>query len=187
MSNVKGSQLLGVVKALRKLRAVSAFDVPAHLERYFAERLVVGAWYPEIDLRDLVLLLGGLLAGHVEGNVWRYIGRSGAEQDFDGIYSALVRPGDTEWTVRRMSHGWRQYRDHGELTVQMLGDGRAALELSDYEVMCPELAEVNAGYFEGTLRASGARDPSVEIVASDSRSAGFIASWQPSPCEAPAK
>ncbi|MDH5675669.1 MAG: DUF2378 family protein [Myxococcales bacterium] len=177
MSRIKGSQLVFVVKSLRASGAIDRNNLPPHLERYFQERVLAGLWYPESDFRDLTLMLGRLLEPHVEGNVWRFLGLSGAQRDFASTYASMVKKGDTHWTVERMAPGWRQFRDSGTLKVASLETGRAELALRSYPVMCAELADINAGYFEGVVQASGATDVKVEVIEFDESSARWSMRW----------
>lgn len=177
MSRIKGTQLIGVVKALRAHRERATKLAPPHLLPYLEQRLLVSAWYPEADFRDLMLLLGRMLAPSVKGNVWRLLGSLGAQRDFTGIYAGLLRKGDPERTLRILPDGWRQYRDKGQLSLEELGKGAAQLTLREYPLMCSELAEVNAGYFEGTLQVAGAATAQVDVITFDNNSAYWRLSW----------
>lgn len=177
MASIKGSQLLGLVKALRGMRDRATPALAPHLQHYLHERLTMAGWYPEEDARDLTLVLGTLLAPVVDGNVWRFIGQSGAERDFAGVYAALVRRGDTVWTLRQSPGGWRLFRDSGQLVVDTLRPGFAEMSLLDYPTLCAELAEVNAGYFEGLLRVSGAMRYRVEVNEIGPTLARYALSW----------
>jgi uncharacterized protein (TIGR02265 family) len=175
---IKGTQLLGVVKALRAQRGRAAELAPAHLRRYFEERVLAASWYPETDFRDLLLLLGRMAAPGVKGNVWRLIGQMGAERDFKGIYASLIRPGDVPGTLRLFPSAWRQFRDQSQLGCEELGPGAAQLTLRDYPVNCRELAEVNAAYFETALRLAGGTSVSVTVVSWDDSSACWQVRWE---------
>ena len=170
--------MVGLVKALRAQRKRALEMAPPHLCHYFDDRLLVGSWYPEEDFRDLTLLLGRLTAPSVQGNVWRMIGTLGAQRDFAGIYAAMIRKGQPEWTLRFFPDGWRQYRDSGRLVLEELREGFAVMTLHEYPVMCRALADVNAGYFEAALTVAGAVDARVDVVTHDSSSARWELSWR---------
>ncbi|HEX6242447.1 MAG TPA: DUF2378 family protein [Polyangiales bacterium] len=174
---IKGSQLLGVVKALRAQGSRARELTPARLQGYFEARILAPTWYPEADFRDLLLVLGRL-SPNVKGNVWRRIGNMGAERDFKGIYAAMIRPGDPEGTVKLFPVGWRQYRDTSELMYEGLGAGAAQLSLREYPINCRELTEVNAGYFETALRLAGAAEPQVTVTMWDEGSAHWHLRWR---------
>ena len=176
---IKGSQLVGVVKALRAQGNRARELTPTRLKGYFDARILAASWYPETDFRDLLLLLGRIVAPSIKGNVWRWIGYMGAERDFKGIYAAMIRPGDPEGTIKLLPLGWRQYRDTSELHYEGLGSGSAQVSLREYPVNCRELTEVNAGYFETALRLAGAFDPKVTIMAWDESSAHWHFGWSP--------
>ena len=170
--------MIGVVKALRSLGEVARRSADAHLQVYFEEHLQVSSWYSEKDNRDLTLLLGELLRSSVRGDVWHALGATGAERDFTGAYAAAVRVGDPEWTIRRMPEGWRQFHDSGDLSVVDSARGTARMRLTAFPVMCPQIAQVNAGYFEGVLRVVGVSQPRVEVLSSDARSAAWKLTWK---------
>ena len=174
---IKGTQLLGVVKALRAQGGRSAEHAPAHLRRYFEERVLAASWYPETDFRDLLLLLGRLAAPGVKGSIWRMIGQLGAERDFKGIYASLIRQGDVPGTLRLFPSAWRQFRDQSQLSCEELGLGTGELALREYPVNCRELAEVNAAYFETALRLAGANSVGVTVASWDASSARWQVRW----------
>lgn len=175
---IKGTQLLGIVKALRSQKKRALELAPLQLRRYLDERILAATWYPETDYRDLTLLLGRVAAPAVKGSVWRMIGRVGAERDFTGIYAGMIRIGDPEGTLRLFPSAWRQFRDKSQLSFEELAPGSAQLSLRDYPVCCRELCEVNAGYFEGALRVAGAESPSVNVMAWDESSAHWHLQWK---------
>ena len=163
MARIKGSQLADVIVGVRGLRDRNALVVPEHLEKYFEESVLYSNWYPEVDFRDLIVLLGRALQSSFDGNVWRYLGKQGAARDVAGAYSIWVRGGDPERTLQKLNQGWTAVRDSGRMTVSTLGPKEAEIMVRAYPAMCPELAEINAGYLEEMLRASGAIDVDVQI------------------------
>jgi uncharacterized protein (TIGR02265 family) len=179
-AEIKGTQLLGVVKALRAQRERAAPLLPERLLTYLDERVLVSTWYPDADYRDLMLVLGRLLASQVKGNVWRAIGAGGAARDFGDTYAPLIRAGETRWTIEHLPVGWRFVRNTGVLSIQALTDSSARLVLTDYPLMCSELAEVTAGYFDGAMGASGAQQHSVEVIDVGADRAGWMLRWRPS-------
>ncbi|MDB4985901.1 MAG: hypothetical protein JWN04_1079 [Myxococcaceae bacterium] len=169
--------MIGVVKALRGPRGCPLAQAPRHLQPYFKERVLVASWYPESDYRDLLLLLGQTLGARADASIWRTLGVWGAERDLQGIYSAMLRPGDPAWTLRSLPKGWAQFHDSGRVTLEEVGAGHARLTLRDYPVMCLPLAEVNSGYLEGLLKLSGARTVKVELQEHDPSSARWRLYW----------
>jgi uncharacterized protein (TIGR02265 family) len=172
--------MIGVVKTLRSYKKRALNLAPPHLHRYFEERLLAASWYPEEDFRDLTLLLGRLMAVNVEGNVWRVIGAMGAARDFQTTYAAVIRRGDPERTLRRFPDGWRMYRDSGRLVLEEAREGFARVAVYEYPVMCAQLADVNAAYLEGALKAAGAR-ARAEVVTFDGSSAVWHLAWEMAP------
>jgi uncharacterized protein (TIGR02265 family) len=103
---------------------------------------------------------------------------TGAESDIATIYASRVRVGDTRWTVEQAPVGWSLFHDSGQLTVAELDDNSATIVLTGYSAICRELAEVNAGYFDGMLKASGARSTRVEVVEVSADGAQWSLSWE---------
>jgi uncharacterized protein (TIGR02265 family) len=178
IAEIKGTQLLGVVKALRVHREQAEPMLPDQLLRYLDERVLVSTWYPDADYRELILVLGRLLAPHVKGNVWRVIGAEGATRDFGDTYAPLIRAGETRWTIEHLPVGWRFVRNTGVLSVHALDGSSARLVLNDYALMCRELAEVTAGYFDGAMGASGAPQHSVDVIDVGADCASWMLRWR---------
>ena len=145
MARVKGSQLADAIGAVRGLRDRGALVVPEHLQKYLEDKVLFSNWYSESDFRDLMLLLGRAVQASVDGNVWRYLGKQGAARDVVGAYSIWMQGGDPDRTLQKLGQGWTAVRDSGRLTVTSLGAKQAEIMLRGYPVMCPELAELNAG------------------------------------------
>jgi len=178
VARVKGTQLADLVRALRGMHEQRQLTVPEHLESYIKEKVLVSNWYSEQDFRDMMLLVGRALQPQVDGNVWRFLGQQGAVRDIAGVYATWVRKGDPERTLQFLSQGWSTVRDSGRLTVTMNAPQQAELLIRGYPVMCPELAETNAGYVTEMLKATGVED--VEVLVREIFEAGarYKISWR---------
>ena len=177
MAKVKGSQILGVVKTLRTNPADFSKVLPQHLMHYMTERIVVSEWYPDEDHRDLVLIVGHWMEGRVKGNVWRWMGEFGAKKDRSGLYATMTT--DPASRLMRSAAGWSLFRDTGTMLGEAVGSKSGRIELRDYPMIVPEMAELMAGYNIELLRAAGANRPEC-IVMSCNRPVGvtvWVASW----------
>lgn len=178
MAQVKGTQIADLVQAMAGLSAQGALVVPDHLQRYLDDTILASSWYPEHDFRDMMLLVGRAVQATVDGNVWRYLGKMGAARDSAGLYANWVRSGDPERTLRYLGQGWSAVRDSGRLTVTIAGPKHAEVVVRLYPVMCPELAETNAGYIEELLRATGARDVEAQVREITAGGARWKVTWR---------
>jgi uncharacterized protein (TIGR02265 family) len=164
VARVKGTQLAGLVQALRGLHKQRSVSIPEQLLGYLGDdKVIVSNWYPEQDFRDMMLIVGRAVAPTVEGNVWRYLGKQGALRDIAGVYAPWVRQGDPERTLQFLHQGWSAVRDSGRVSMTMLGPKQAEVLIRGYPVMCSELAETNAGYFEELIKATGVTDVEVHV------------------------
>lgn len=161
---VKGAQLVNTLKALRTQRERAQRHLPPELHHYLEERVMVSSWYPETDYKKLLHALGRVLEGQVKGNVWRFIGESGAKNDTQGAYATTVRLGDPAATLQMIARAWSLHHDAGRVVVKPDGPRSALIELHDYAVIDAKLAEINAGYACGLLRAAGARGVEARVL-----------------------
>jgi len=137
--------------------------LPEHLEHYLKDDVLISNWYPEADFRDLMLIVGRALQPTMKGSVWRAFGKQGAARDVAGVYASWMRKGDPERTLQLLIQGWTAIRDTGRLTTQLIAPNHVEIVLRAYPVMCPELAETNAGYIAEMVRACGVDEVDVQI------------------------
>jgi len=172
MSRIKGVTLIEIVRVLRKNRVEAEALVPAAYHGYLRDRLLANEWYPEEDYLVLLKALGALLRPAISGDVWEFIGETGAEQDFGGVYSAVVRKHDPWSSLMMADKIWKLYRDTGRLTVTREGPGKARVELSAYPSVCPEVCGTVTGYLKKLVHACGARDVRVRLLSAQPANLG---------------
>src|SRR5688572_30066729 len=146
MAKIKGIALIGIVKALRALRTDSEAKLPAVLQHYLNERLIVSEWYAEEDYRVLILTLGELIADKVPGDVWEFLGEEGARAQSAATYAPVVTKGDPVRTLKRAPMTWALYHDSGRVKVD-IDEGRrtARVELHGYPIACPRICASTTG------------------------------------------
>ena len=162
MAKVKGTNLIGAVKLLRKNREHAVKALPAELHHYLEARIILTEWYPE---EDLVLLLRAMapLLTHVKGDPYVELGRAAVREHQAGVYRNLLK-GDRMSLARRVSVMWHAQHDTGKL--ELVGDqpGRARYELHGYEAPSREMCGTLSGYISESLRMSGFDQVRIEKV-----------------------
>jgi hypothetical protein len=117
---VKGLQLLGMVKTLRAWRKEALAALRPDLHHYLDDRIIISSWYPEEDHRDLLLATGKVITGLVPGDPFRFIGESGAKADLSGLYANVLRIGAPTASLQRMAQAWKLYHNTGEVIVTVI-------------------------------------------------------------------
>lgn len=160
---VKGLQLLGMVKTLRARRKEALAALRPDLHHYLDDRIVVSSWYPEEHHLELLRATGKVVAALVPGDPWRFIGEQGAKADLSGLYANILRQGDPAASLQRMGQAWKLYHNTGEIIITLTTPKSVRVELVGFRWLAPEAALVNAGYLSGIARAAGAHSPSSEV------------------------
>ena len=160
MAKVKGTNLIGAVKLLRKSREKARAALPPALHHYLEERVLPTSLYPEEDLVGLIRGMAVLLKD-VGGDVYELMGRAVVRDHMEGVYEHLLK-GDRLSFARRVSTLWQTQHDTGRLVLVDDGPGRARYELTDFGHPSREMCAVIRGYILEALAHSGFA--SVEVV-----------------------
>jgi hypothetical protein len=153
VAKVKGTNLIGAVKLLRKNRAHALVALPAELHHYLDERIIITEWYPEADLVTLMRAMAPLLRGTNE-DPYELFGRAAVREHMAGVYERLLK-GDRASLARRVSVMWQAQHDTGRLEFIGHVAGRGRYELKDYQHPSREMCGTLTGYLSESLRASG--------------------------------
>jgi hypothetical protein len=150
-AKIKGTGIIGIVKALRSRREAVKQYLSPELDHYLEERIVLNNWYPEQDYLHLL---------QVYRKVWpersyEDIGRFGAQEALSGVYRNIVTD-DVATSARHMRVNWRNYHDTGELSIDV-EPSVIRVKVSDYPVVSDELCRLNQGYFSELLKLGGAQ------------------------------
>jgi hypothetical protein len=156
VARVKGTNVLGTVKALRANRERALKLLPTRLHRYLEERILVSTWYPEADQIEMLRVLANFLPP--EPNPLVVMGRMAAMQDLSGVYRGHVRPGDPRRTLASCGALWRNYHDTGEMTASDETERSTIIRLRGYRAACREMCLVTAGYIVEIATQAGGRD-----------------------------
>jgi hypothetical protein len=153
VAKVKGTNLIGAVKLLRRHRDAARAALAPALHHYLDERVLPTSWYPEQDLVALLRAMVPLL-GDIGGDPFELMGRAAVREHMDGVYEHLLR-GDRLSFARRVSTLWQTQHDTGRLTLVEEGPGRARYELAGYAHPSREMCATLRGYVLEALLASG--------------------------------
>jgi hypothetical protein len=161
----KGSQLLNAVKVLRGQRERAREILPPRLHKYLDERLMASTWYPLDDHVELIRAITTLIAPTgVADSAWQLMGRGTARMDLTGIYSAQLRRGDAEGTMRWMAVMWKNAFDVGEVKVQLVGPTSATVALRGFPLRTREICGICTGYIVESVVLAIDREPDVRHV-----------------------
>jgi hypothetical protein len=170
----KGIGLLAVVKAI-KVNPRARAQVPAHIEHYLQEPILVTGWYPERDYHALITLLASTIdPKQVGGDVWAYFGSTAAQRDVGGDQQAVpersrldtagvyrnfrdVAESDVPGLFLRMTKIWTLYHDSGKMEYMRHREKPevVVVRLSEFSFPVHGLAGLQAAYMIEYGRLSG--------------------------------
>jgi hypothetical protein len=162
-AKTKGTNLVDMVKFLRKQREQALALLPKGLHRYLDEPVSVAAWYPEEDMIGLVRVLAKLLPAGGEDPLAQ-IGRLNARMHLQGTYAHLL--GDARPSVLpvRAVALWRSMHDTGEFKLAVDKD-HAEARLADYGHPTLEMCTMLGAYLMELFVLAGASSAKADEVA----------------------
>jgi hypothetical protein len=157
--NIKGTEVLNLVKVLRMSRERALKLLPARLHHYLEQRILVSSWYPEEDQLGLLRAMVAMLPP--DGDPWLTIGRSTAQTNLSGLYRNQVTHGDPERTLRIVGTFWRNAHDTGEMSSTLEEPGKVTVRLRGFARPSKEMCRIVRGYLWEIVSVSGGKDVSV--------------------------
>jgi uncharacterized protein (TIGR02265 family) len=163
-TNVKGTLVSGVVKALREdsERALPLLDPSLH--RYFSEHILSTAWYPENEFWAMVDVMAQLAPP--DRDAYRDLGQREARVHVETVYSALshIAEADPPRVLSRLTHLWPLQHDTGKLVLGHVSSNELLLALVDYAIVSETACRTITGYCEGLFEWIGMKNVTVERV-----------------------
>jgi hypothetical protein len=156
---IKGTVVVSTVKMLRVNRDRAAALVPAHLQKYLHDRILVSTWYPEDDAIELARVLAQLLPLPSHVDRWEMMGRMLVRTDLHGVYRAQLRRDDPLGTLNAGISLWRMYHNTGEMKVNPMPGG-ALVALEGYGILLREVCRLLTGSFFELVEQAGGREVS---------------------------
>lgn len=162
MAKVKGTNVIGAVKVLRRNREHALATLPTPLHHYLEHRILPTGWYPEEDLVALLRAIAPLFRD-LEGDAYETMGRRTVREHMGGVYEHLLQ-GDRMSLAKRVTVIWKTLHDSGDLAIVGNAPGRARYELTGFGHPTREMCSVIGGYIAEALVASGFEKVQIEKV-----------------------
>jgi hypothetical protein len=159
----KGTNLIDMVKFLRKQRDAARRLLPERFHRYLDERLNVSGWYPEEDMVGLVQALVKLMPGPPEDALVR-IGRMNARMHLQGTYAHLLSDARPAVLPGRAVALWKTMHDTGDFRLAVEHD-HAEARLSGYGHPTAEMCIMLGAYVLELFALANVTDAKVDEVA----------------------
>lgn len=158
MGKIKGSTFVKVVKSLRSQRQRALTLLPPHLHHFLTGVILPTTWHEEEDYLEMMKALAQLIEAPEGLDVWEFMGRTSAREDFEDVYKALITPGDPTTSLRAFKTHWRLRHDTGKVHIQHQAPTRAVVEIRDYALVSSEICRAVGGTLWQTLHQAGAQE-----------------------------
>ncbi len=117
MPKIKGTALLPAVKMVRKFRdKLEPDSLDAEGWKLTRQRILPASWYPIETASQVMCAVSRILGIASIAEALEVIGGRLAEDDYHGVYSNMITPGDIPRTLRHSGIRWRNYFDTGTLS-----------------------------------------------------------------------
>ena len=156
-AKTKGTNLVDMVRFLRKQRDAARSLLPERLHHYLDEQLNVSAWYPEKDMIGLVRALAKLLPSGGEDPLVQ-IGRLNARMHLQGTYEHLIADARPAALPVRAVALWRSMHDTGEFKLSVEND-HAEARLAGYGYPSAEMCTMLGAYLLELFELAGVKSP----------------------------
>lgn len=178
-SRVKGSALVGIVKALRHLGDVGREATAPELRHYLESRILSTSWHSVQDYLGLMGALASVIETPPGVDPWEFIGRTGAENYQEGVYRTLFRSQDPVSTLKNYDILWKSRYERGRVVVDIEAPERARVEIVDAAIVSTDFCKAAQGLIWGLLNQGGAKDIDIQKLRCRARG-DALCSWQAS-------
>jgi hypothetical protein len=171
----KGTGFVPVISSL-KAHPRGRGEVPAALQHYLDNPVLMTNWYPEKDFIALTECLAALIEQDGMKGVWTYFGKVAAERDLKGSqdrvpaarrarvagvyrrFAADEAIGVGTW-LTRMPALWALYHDTGRMVLgrSAASEQGAVFRLYEYSFMTPHMIELLTAYWSEYATIVGLR------------------------------
>lgn len=154
MAMTKGTNLIDMVKYLRKQKQRAREALPARLHEYLETQIVITDWYPERDMYELMQALEKLLP--ITGpDLYREVGVLNAHNHLRGSYRHLLKDMHLRALPVRAEALWKSLHDTGQLVIRVEDDSSGRVLLRDYANPGPDMCLVIESYMAEVFRLIG--------------------------------
>jgi hypothetical protein len=107
----------------------------------------------------------------------RRLGREIGRIQMTGIYKIFLRIATPEFLVRRVSHLWRTFYDHGQAGIEAFTRESGVLVVRGFPELVRSQREYIAGYLIALLELTGARGVRVSLMENDPQAWRWLLAW----------
>jgi hypothetical protein len=167
----KGTGIAPIVSVLRTHPQRETL-VPAHLQKYFEQSVLVSGWYPEDEYFQLLEILSKAFdRKDFGGDPWTQMGIMGARRDIGGVETIegparaahigiykhyASAEGGVAMFFQRADKVWTQYHDTGHYEiVGRMGQNAVVRRLVDFHVKLHNYTRLQAAYVQEYARLVG--------------------------------
>jgi hypothetical protein len=145
-------------------------------EKKFHKTALPASWL-DADMVSKILAKAGKLLYPDMKNPLRECGRQEAREHLSGLYKILLSFASVEMIVKQTAKIWNQYHDSGIIQTVKLGAKTMCLSVTEYPSLTPELRDIVAGYCQGTIELTGAKNVQV-LIKGNPQEWQFEITWQ---------
>lgn len=154
MAMTKGTNLIDMVKYLRKQKQRAREVLPSRLLDYLETQIVITEWYPERDMYELMQGVEALLP--ISGaELYREIGVQNAHNHLRGSYRHLLKGMHLRALPIRAEALWKSLHDTGQLLIRVEDESSGRVALRGYANPGPNMCIVIESYMAEVFRLIG--------------------------------
>jgi len=154
MANTKGSNVVELVRYLRRHKERAREVLPAMLHPYLEDRITVTRWYPEADCVSLQRAVAALLPP-MEEDPFEAMGRASVHLHLKGVYRHLLEDARPEVLPARVLALWSSMHDTGKLRLSQTEPGRSQIDITGFEATSVECCKSTTGYIREVYGMTG--------------------------------
>jgi hypothetical protein len=149
----KGSRVVDLVKMVRNQREAFSAVLSPETRAFTETRVLVGSWYPETYLRDLLIA-----ADHVLGTgdlaLCEQLGHFSARHDLGGVYKSLLHTEDPWTTLTSLPAVWGLMHNTGRVELEPAAGG-ALVAVRGYALPNAPMCALLRGWLKEATVLSG--------------------------------
>ncbi len=165
MGRVKGTMMLGLVRAIRGDKTRSWDGSLSEEDReVVARQILPSSWYPFDVYRRVFDVVMQAFANN-DPEAIRRIGRGYGREIVGSVYKNLVIPGNPMESLKKNKIVFKMLFDFGDVAFEATSDRSGRLEISGFDSSFEGFYYIFAGWNEECLELSGARGVSSTFLA----------------------
>jgi hypothetical protein len=146
--------VVDLVKMVRRQREAFANVLSPETRAFTETRVLVGSWYPEVYLRDLLVGADRVL-GKGDLALCEQLGHFSARNDLGGVYKTLLYPDDPWKTLTSLPAVWDLMHNTGVVELEQTEGGARVVVKGFALPNAPMCALLRGWLAEATIMAGG--------------------------------